>query len=278
VALPAIHRRSGYLFAAVVVGQFLLISIQATTHTGVPLLQAAVFGVLAEVQRAGAGVYDTIGEAWGGYVALRGVRAENAELRHEIASLRVLLQQQTAVASESQRLHALLGLRDSAPVTTVAADVVGGGAAPDSRTLTINLGALDGVRADMAVIAPEGVVGRIVLTGARVAKVQLLVDGNAASGVRTDRTAAEGIALGGQDGLLRLDYVSPTAEIAEGDTVRTSGLDGIYPKGFIVGTITQVERVGGIYRRILVRPAVDFTRLDHVLVVTSPKAAREEPS
>lgn len=273
MALPAIRPRGGYLFVAVLIGHILLISVQVTTRAGVPLLQAAVFGTLAEMQRAGAAMVDGAGSVWSGYVALWGVRAENAALRAQNDALRVQIQQQVSIAGESQRLHELLQLKDAARVTTLAADVVGGSVSPDFRTVTIGLGALDGIAADMAVIAPEGVVGRVVLTGPYVAKVQLLIDRNAAALVLVDRTRAQGIALGGQDGLLGLEFVSPTAELAEQDLVVTAGMDGIYPKGFVVGRVETVEKSGGAYRRITVRPAVDFTRLEHVLVVTGPKLA-----
>jgi len=160
-------------------------------------------------------------------------------------------------------------------VETRAADVVGGSAAPDFRTVTINLGSLDSVSPDMAVLAPEGVVGRVVQTGPSVAKVQLLIDRNAAAGVLIERTRAQALVTGVGDGSLHLEFVSATAEIVEGDIVRTAGIDGIYPKGFIVGRVEQVRKAGTAYATIVVRPAVDFSSLEHVLVVTGLKSARD---
>ena len=275
MALPLIRPRGGYLFLAVVIGHIGLISAQVNTRSGVPLLQAAVFAAIAEVQQAVSAVVGGAGEAWQGYVALRGVRAENEALKRRIAELEVRQQQLSANAAESDRVHRLLGLRDTSRVETRAADVVGGSAAPDFRTVTINLGSLDSVSPDMAVLAPEGVVGRVVQTGPSVAKVQLLIDRNAAAGVLIERTRAQALVTGVGDGSLHLEFVSATAEIVEGDIVRTAGIDGIYPKGFIVGRVEQVRKVGTAYATIVVRPAVDFSSLEHVLVVTGLKSARD---
>jgi len=127
----------------------------------------------------------------------------------------------------------------------------------------------------MAVIAPAGVGGRLVVPSGRSSKVQLLIDRNAAAGAIIERTRAQGVVVGSGDDRLRLDYVSEVSDIVVGDVVVTSGIDGIYPKGFIIGRIEVVEKAGGSYKRIIVKPAVDFTSLEEVLVVLTPTPARE---
>ena len=122
--------------------------------------------------------------------------------------------------------------------------------------------------------APAGWVGRLVVPSLRSAKVQLLIDRNAAAGAIIERTRAQGVVVGSGDDKLRLDYVSEVFDVVAGDIVITSGIDGIYPKGFIIGRIESVERVGGSYKRILVKPAVDFSGLEEVLVVLTPTPAR----
>ena len=140
--------------------------------------------------------------------------------------------------------------------------------------MTIDKGANQGVRVDMAVIAPGGVVGRVVVAGARASRVQLLVDRNAAAGALVERSRAQGVAIGAGDDRLRLEYVSQTADITPGDTLVTSGIDGIYPKGFVIGRVEQVQRVGA-YPSIIVTPAVDFSRIEDVLVVLTPTEAEQ---
>ena len=127
----------------------------------------------------------------------------------------------------------------------------------------------------MAVIAPAGIVGRLVVPSLRSAKVQLLVDRNAAAGAIIERTRAQGVVVGAGDDRLRLEYVSEVFDIVAGDVVVTSGIDGIYPKGFIIGRVESVERSGGAYKRITITPAVDFRSLEEVLVVLTPTPARQ---
>jgi rod shape-determining protein MreC len=130
--------------------------------------------------------------------------------------------------------------------------------------------------ADMAVIAPAGVVGRVVLPSTRAAKIQLLIDRNAAAGALVERSRAQGVVVGVGDTRLRMEYVSELADIKVGDAVVSSGIDGIYPKGFAIGMITRVERVSGSFQLIEVTPSVDFSTLEEVLVVVTPISAGSE--
>jgi len=127
----------------------------------------------------------------------------------------------------------------------------------------------------MAVVAPAGIVGRVVTPLARSAKVQLLVDRNAAAGALVERTRAQGVVVGDGENRLLMEYVSEVADLIAGDVVVSAGIDGIYPKGFVIGRVESVEKNGPAYRRITIRPAVDFSRLEEVLVVVTPPAPNE---
>ena len=123
--------------------------------------------------------------------------------------------------------------------------------------------------------------GRVILPSGRAAKVQLLIDANAAAGAMIERTRVQGVVTGVGDGTLKMQYVPGTADVKTGDLVVTSGIDGIYPKGFVIGIIDHADRGVGAYREIVIRPAVDFSRLEEVLVVRTPPASRaaaEEPA
>jgi rod shape-determining protein MreC len=100
--------------------------------------------------------------------------------------------------------------------------------------------------------------------------VQLLVDRNAGAGALVERSRAQGVVLGSAEDLLQMEYVASIADVKPGDTIVTSGIDGIYPKGFVIGTVQRVDKGNGIYKVVSVRPSVDFNRLEDVLVVTSP--------
>jgi rod shape-determining protein MreC len=275
VALLDIRQRAGYLFFALLLGHVLLISTQVASRTGVPVIQAVTFGAFAEVQRGVSAGASSITRVWRDYTELRRVRAENDELRRELAAAQVAAQEQRAMADRARGLGALLALRDRSNLTTLAAEVIAGAAMPDFQTITIDKGARDGLRGDMAVIAPAGVVGRVVVPSLRAAKVQLLIDRNAAAGALVERSRAQGVVVGAADRRLQMEYVSEVADVVVGDLVVTSGIDGIYPKGYAIGRVETVERAGGAYKRIVVRPAVDFSSIEEVLVVLTLAPGRE---
>ena len=256
-------------------GHVLIISAQVNSQKGVPVLEAVTFGIFSEVQRVMSSGVSGIRRGWGGYVGLRHLKEENDALKRDLAAAQIAAQEQHALASRARGLEKLLDLRDRTSLQTTAAEVIGVAAAQDFRTVTIDKGTRDGLRPDMAVIAPAGVVGRIVVPSARSAKVQLLVDRNAAAGAIVERTRAQGVVVGAGGDRLEMEYVSEAYDIAVGDVVVTSGIDGIYPKGFVIGHIESVERSGGAYKRITVKPAVDFNGIEEVLVVVTPPPARE---
>ena len=227
------------------------------------------------MQRAASSLFNAVGSGWGGYVGLRQVRAENEQLKAQLDAVQIELQEQRALADRTRNLEQLLAFRDRVTLETTAAEVIAGGATPDFRTLTIDKGTRQGLGADMAVIAPAGVVGRIITPTSRASKVQLLIDRNAAAGALIEPTRAQGVVVGGGDHRLRLEYVSEVSDIAVDDVVVTSGIDGIYPKGFVIGRVEAVSKSGAAYREILVRPSVDFSSLEEVLVVLTPTAAKE---
>jgi rod shape-determining protein MreC len=157
-------------------------------------------------------------------------------------------------------------------MATTAAAVIAGGASPDFRTITIDKGTGEGVRADMAVLAPGGVVGRIIMPSARASKVQLLIDRDAAAGAIVERSRAQGVVTGTGNDRYQLEHVPGAADIKVGDRVVTSGIEGIYPKGFIIGQIESIKRQGGEFVDVMVRPSVEFSELEAVLVVVTPPA------
>ncbi len=275
MAVQDLRQRSGYLFLAVILGHILLISAQVNSHKGVPVLEAVTFGIFSEVQRTFSGGVSSVRRVWSNYVGLRHVRSENDDLKRRLADAEIAFQRQQALADRARGLERLLELKDRSSLRMTAAAIIGASVTPDFQTLTIDKGTRDGLRPDMAIVAPEGVVGRIVVPSARAAKVQLLIDRNAAAGALIERSRAQGVVVGAGDERLRMDFVSETSDIVVGDVVVTSGIDGIYPKGFVIGRVDTVDKNGPTYRRILVKPAVNFSALEEVLAVVTPTAVQE---
>jgi rod shape-determining protein MreC len=278
MALLDIRQRVGWLFMTVTVVHLVLISAQVTSKRGVPLLQEAIFGSMAELQRVATGGIGGVRSAWQNYVNLRQIGQENDALKQRVSQLEVALQRERALAEQTRVLQQALDLKTETPFATTAAMIIASGASPDFRTMTLDKGSSQGLATDMAVLAPEGVVGRVILPTPRAAKVQLIIDRNAAAAGLVERSRAQGVVVGTGGDRMRFDYVPGSADLKVGDRVVTSGLDGIYPKGFVIGQIESIERSAGEFSNVLIRPAVNLSALETVLVVTSasevPKADR----
>ena len=267
-----IRQRTGYLLLAIMLGHVILISSQVQSKSGVRVLESVTFGLFARVQGGAAGIVTSTRDVWGNYVGLRGVRAENETLRARLSELEVQLQEQRGLSARTVQLQALLDLKASVSLPTLAAEVIAGNPNPGMRTITIGRGANDGVQANMAVISARGVVGRVIgEPAAHASRVQLLIDRDAAAGALIERTRAGGMVVGLEsDPPLRMDLVSNLADVKAGDIVVSSGVDGIYPKGFRIGQVEKAERGPGLYLAISVRPVVDFSSLEEVLVILRP--------
>ena len=270
-----IRQRTGYLFLAVTLGHIILISAQVQSKSGGRLLESVFFSGFSEVQRGTSSAIGGLRHVWEGYIFLRGLKVENDALKKQVADLQVRLQQEHAQAQRTALLQRLLDLRSSVTMPTIAAEVVGGDTSPGLHTITINKGRDDGVRGDYAVISAAGVVGRVLdEPSAHAARVQLIISRNAGAGVMIERSRAGGVIVGGgEDPPLVMEYVSNLSDVKVGDVVVTAGTDGIYPKGFPVGRVESIVRGAGMYKQIRVRPVVDFSNIEEVLVILgSPKA------
>mgnify|MGYP001113260497 CR=1 FL=1 len=276
-----IRRRTGFILLAVLTAQIVLISAQVRFDSGVPVIESVTFGFFSGIQRLTFGFVDGVGNMWARYSSLQSVAEENTLLRQQVANLQVQLQNERARAHRSESLQQLLNFRKALPWSTVAAEVIAVDATPWFRTVTIARGTRDGLQTDLAVLAPAGVVGRVVgPLGANAAKVQLLVDRNAAIGAMLERSRSTGIVTGHVGDLpLRFDYISNLADVQVGDRVVTSGSEGIYPKGYLIGVVESVQmgrglyQDSGLYQDIGVRPVVDFGALEDVLVIMERRPA-----
>jgi rod shape-determining protein MreC len=263
-----VHRRLASLLLVTCLGHVLLISAQVQSQSGLPVLETAAFGVFARIQGLLAGGADAGRSVWSNYFALRGAARENQALRERLLQLEWEVQEQRALANQAKALEEALGLKQLQRGPTLAARVIAGNPSPDVMTVTIDRGAADGLAPDLAVIGPAGVVGRVIGPMApRAARVQLLVDRNAGVAVTFETSGAGGMVFGGAEALpLRAELFPINVDIQPGERIETSGQDGIYPAGFLVGTVARVSGAGA-ERQVVVRPAVDFSHLDVVLVV-----------
>lgn len=230
-------------------------------------------------------VSSAIGGTWNAYVDLVGVRQEREWLRRRVRELESRIERAATVASQNARLQALLDLREAMPGQSVASRITGVDASGLFRTATLNKGERDGVQKGMAVVAPAGVVGKVVSTSPNAARVLLLEDPSSGVDALVQRSRARGIVEGSLHGGCQLKYVKHREDLRVGDLVATSGLDGIFPKGVTVGTIVRLSREeGGLFQTAEIEPAVDFNKLEEVMVVEAPEnevppeASPDEPA
>ncbi|HUF47172.1 MAG TPA: rod shape-determining protein MreC [Vicinamibacterales bacterium] len=275
-------RRTLSLLVLLSIGHLLLISAQVQTRSGLPLIESIAFNAFAGVHRSAGALAGGLGGIWTGWIALHGIAGENEQLRQRVAELEGRVMGLEALARETRALEEALGLSARVVPRTLAARVIAGNPTPGQLTVLIDRGRADGVEADMAVIAANGVVGRVMgEPTARAARVQLLVESYASAAAALERSGAGGLAGGGHgtpsSPAMRLDYVPDLVDVQVGERVFTSGQDGIYPPGFLIGTVRSVSP-GGQFRAIVINPAVEVSRLDLVLVVLDRPSGPSGPA
>ncbi len=225
--------------------------------------------------RAGA----RLGDLWEGYVALQDIRRENSRLRRELELLRGQNTALREAASSAKRLEALLAFKDRSAFESIAAHVIARNATNWYRALVLDKGDRDGVKLEMGVVTPAGVVGRVVKTTPHTAIVLLITDPNNAVTGLIQRTRDEGLVEGTPKGQSRMKYIPLLSPVQEGDAVVTSGLTGGFPRGLAIGVITKINKSEGeLFQSADVVPEVDFSQLDEVLVITSVHDLQEEAS
>jgi rod shape-determining protein MreC len=210
-----------------------------------------------------------ISAVWKGYVALTGVQEENARLRKEISELKGEMEILQATARENQRLRRLLQLKTRNEFPSLVAQVIGEDASGWYRTFFINRGAEDGVFEQMPAAVGEGVVGRVKTTSSKMSKILLITDPDLAVDCRVARTRDRGVLSGYLDSGCVLRYIDLKSSIRVGDNVVTSGLDGVFPKGLPLGKVKGVRKGSqGLFLEAAVTPAVDFSMVEEVLLIT----------
>lgn len=209
-----------------------------------------------------------ISDRWQQYVSLQGVREENQQLRKDLEWLRGQNSQLRELAVATERLTALLQFKEQALPTMVAAQVIGRDATNRYRSIILNKGESDGIKPDMGVITPAGVVGRVVKTTGASSVVLLITDPNNAIAGLIQRTRDEGIVEGTQQGLAQMKYIPLLSTLRDGDRVVTSGLVGGFPRGLALGTITHIDKQeGALFQSAELMPEVDVSRVEEVLVI-----------
>ena len=275
------HKIRAMLF--VVVSLFCIIFFAARGRFQVPVSSQTVSLVLSPFQQAVSWVGGQLAYVTGNVWDIATVHEQNKMLRNEVEQLRVQNLQASEAMAENERLRTLLGYRQMATqFDMVAARVIGRESATWSRMIVINRGRQDGVDVDMAVVTQSGLVGHVVEAGWNSSKVQLILDPRSSVGTLVQRAESRvaGIVQGDLDNptMPQMVNIPKNADVVEGDVIVTSGFGGLYPKGLVVGLISSLQNdEGGLLKIGIMEPAVDFQKLEDVMVITASREAPPEP-
>lgn len=210
-------------------------------------------------------------DIWRSYFALVSVAQENERLQRLLREAEAWNHQCLEVEKSNARLRHLLNFKPSHPQQVLPAEVIGIDPAAWSKTIIIDKGRVDGLEKGFSVVVPEGIVGQVISVSSHYAKVLMIIDPNSAVDAMLQRNRARGIVKGTDGGGCLFDYALRKHEIREGDTVISSGLDGVFPKGLRLGRVTGVvKHDAGIFQTVTVTPFVDFEKIEEVLVIISP--------
>jgi rod shape-determining protein MreC len=212
---------------------------------------------------------------WSGYFNLVTTAEENETLRRAVAELREQLNGYNELKLLNGRMRGLLSFKEAKARNMVAAMVTGKDASLWYRTLIIDKGTEDGVNKGQSVVVPDGIVGQVIEASRRYAKVLLVTDRNSSVDVLVQDSRTRGVLKGGGAGECQFAYANRNDIIKAGQRIVSSGLDGVFPKGFLIGTVSEVHKgVSGIFQDVEVTPSVTFDKLEEVLVVMGPEAER----
>jgi rod shape-determining protein MreC len=269
------RHRPFFILAAVLVAQLLLLSFQITRNHDVRLIRVWAVALIDPFQRSLRGITDVSLRAWRTYRSLLRAHQENQELRTQLVVAQSQIQALSQQAAESLRLRAMLEFKNQLPLQTVAAEVIASSPGENSNAIFIGKGADAGLTPDLAVVTPDGVVGKTIAVFAHSSQILLLTDPSSGVGVMLEKTHVQGVLKGESQSLCLVRYIMNEEPVAAGEAVFTSGLDQVYPKGLLVGKVVGTS-AGSIYKNVEVRPAVDLSRLETVLVVLKPNSMQQQ--
>ena len=252
--------------------QVLGLAIQVRTNAGerqdTRLIRIWAVGAITPFERAFVWAQNSTRNVWHNYFYLRGVRAENRQLKEQIEQMRIEQVRLSEDAAQARRLQNLLAFKEQFISKTVAAQVIGTSGSDLSRIVTIDKGENSGIRPDMAVITADGIVGKVLIAYPSLAQVLLISDQSSGVGAVLAKSRLQGVLRGAAAGEVVLERVMRDEQVQAGEMVLTSGGDQVFPKGLPVGTVTKVANGKDLFLDIKIKPAANLSKLEEVLVLT----------
>ncbi len=255
------------VLVAVLVAELMVLAYQVHRNRDVPLLRQASYLLVAPVERAAHAVSNSTWGLWRNYLDLRGARRESQQLARELSNAKLENQRLQEEAAQGKRLEVLLQFKERAISETAAARVISSGGNDSTRLVVLDKGLETGLRPDMAVMVPDGIVGKVLRVFPFSAQVLLVTDSNSGVACLLENSRVHGILKGQSKPLATLFYIPNDEKVEIGEKLYTSGEDQIYPKGLPVGVVVEAHP-GPSFQEILIQPFAKLNRLEEVLVVT----------
>ena len=231
------------------------------------LIRIWAVGALSPFERSVVWIQNSSRNLWHNYFYLRGVRAENRQLKEQIEQMRLEQVRLSEDAAQARRLQNLLAFKEQFIAKTVAAQVIGSSGSDLSRIVYIDKGEDSGIKRDMAVMTADGIVGKVLLVYPSESQVLLISDQSSGVGAILEKSRLQGVLRGAPNGEVTLERVMSDEQVQPGETVLTSGGDQIFPKGLAIGSVTKVAPGKDLFLNIKIKPAADLSKLEEVLVL-----------
>lgn len=274
VPTDVIPRRPTLLFIVVLSLLFVLMSLSSQTrYIGETrtMFERTVMTIFSPIPKFVSWMGGSIQDMHHGYIDMRRAVNENVALREKVGALTTENLKLRQSEGDLRRLRALLSYAEQFDMKTSMAQTIMLDTAGRFKSIIIDRGSADGVEVNDVIASANGLVGRVVLTTNDLAKVQLLTDNNCSVGALTERTRRQGVVRGTGSSLVQMINVPSLADVQPGDPVLTAGIDGIYPKGIVIGTVVRADPGDSLFKEIIIRPAADFGTLEEVIVIHTRK-------
>lgn len=247
-----------------IIASFLLIGFLFLISALIPPLRKPVINVF----NFPLAVFSAIGREARGLIFFHGNMADNQRLNAKVDFLRKEMSDKNELILENTRLRSLLALKERAPYKVIAARVIGRDPSNWSSTVIIDKGSSSGIKNGMVSVSFYGLVGRVIETSGTTGKIMLINDPNLSVSAVIQRSRQEGLVCGSLGGMMLMKYLPKDCDIKVSDTIVTSGLTHIYPKGLPVGTVVDIGReFSSVTSYAIIKPAVDLSALEEVLVI-----------
>lgn len=269
------RHKNTVVLATVLLAQFLALAVQVKRQTvegPVRVIRLLAVGAISPFERLFIYSGENMRGIWTNYVDLRSVRSENLRLKAEAGQMRLERAREQEDARQARRIQALLEFKEHWIDTTVAAQVIGTSGTETSRLLYIDKGTKAGIKPDMPVITPEGVVGKVLNVYGETSQVLLINDPTSGVGAILVNSRLQGVVKGASTGEVQLNYIMGDEAVQPGEALVTAGGDQVFPKGLPIGTVAKVSMGRNLFLDIKLKPSADLDRLEEVLVITAQRS------